>query len=79
MNYVHNLLPYENVNTATDTQGNLPSLGKFGCDYIKIQKDNCNDVNVTETATGLNERQACSELQTHVAADESDGKEKENV
>lgn len=40
---------------------------------------NCNDVNVTETATGLNERQACSELQTDVTADESDGKEKENV
>jgi hypothetical protein len=60
MNYVQVLLPHEKVNTATDTPGNLPSLGEFGCDYIKIQENSFNDDTVTETATGLNERQACS-------------------
>jgi hypothetical protein len=74
------LLPYEKVNTATDTPENLPSLGEFGCDYTKIQENNFNNDNVAETATGLNERQTCSKLQIDVApADSSHGKEKENV
>jgi hypothetical protein len=64
------LLPYVKVNMTTDIPGNLPSPGESECVYGETQANDCNDVNVVESATEQNERQTCSELQIRMAADD---------